>query len=471
MKKTAGKSGRPPAPFASLARAGGSVAAKAVKTMALTSAFAVSVVAFTGEAFARCDVPIEPLPISEDVAFPLDVGGTRAALAKAGIGIGGAYGGEYFYNTGGFSEGGEYFGALHLYLNADMKRLGLWDGLCFYVDGYQFHGVSITAANVGSLMPVSNLEATPTTRLFEIWFEQFMFNEMVSVKVGQIAVDTEFMLSEGGAHFLNATWGWPSISAANLPSGGPAYPLSSPAVRVAVEPNDNLRLMAAVYNSDPAPPCDKAGGDPQVCNPHGLDFELGDPPLLFAQGVYSYNQDGLAGVLKLGGWNDFGTFNDQRFDAGGNLIAVTANDGRPLDHNWGLYAILDQLIWRVPGSEEPHGVGIFARFIGAPADRNLVDFYFDGGLTFTGMIPGRPADALAIGFGYTGISDRVSAFDVDFGEPITRSYEALVEIAYTYEIKPGWSLQPDFQYIWQPGGDVSDQEDSAIFGARTSLDF
>ena len=33
------------------------------------------------------------------------------------------------------------------------------------------------------------------------------------------------------------------------------------------------------------------------------------------------------------------------------------------------------------------------------------------------MIPGRPDDGLAIGFAYTGISDRVHAFDVDFGEP------------------------------------------------------
>jgi CxxC motif-containing protein (DUF1111 family) len=70
---------------------------------------------------------------------------------------------------------------------------------------------------------------------------------------------------------------------------------------------------------------------------------------------------------------------------------------------------IDQLIWRVPGSEEPQGVGIFARFIGAPKDRNLIDFYFDGGLTFSGMIPGRPNDMFAIGFAYTGISDQVGA--------------------------------------------------------------
>ena len=80
-------------------------------------------------------------------------------LAKAGIGVGGAYYGETFYNWGGFDQGGEYDGVLELYINADMKKLGLWKGFCFFANGYQIHGNSITAANIGSLMPVSNLEA------------------------------------------------------------------------------------------------------------------------------------------------------------------------------------------------------------------------------------------------------------------------------------------------------------------------
>ena len=192
-----------------------------------------------------------------------------------------------------------------------MQKLGFWKGLCFFVDGFQLHGVSITAANIGSLIPVSGIEATPATRLFEIWLEQKMFRERLSVRVGQLAVDSEFLLSEGAAWFLSATYGWPPITAADLPNGGPAYPLSQPAVRVAFNPSDRFGLMAAVYNGDPAgPDCE---GDPQRCNAHGLDFELDDPPLLFVEGAYRYNQHALAGTIKLGGWNDFGKFENQRF--------------------------------------------------------------------------------------------------------------------------------------------------------------
>jgi porin len=431
-------------------------------------ALAAALLMSSGQAQADCDVTDTGIP--DDAAFKADIGGARQALAKAGVGVGGYYYGETFYNWGGFDQGGEYDGVLELYVNIDMKKAIGWKGLCFFANGYQIHGNSITAANIGSLMPVSNLEATDATRLFELWFEQHMFNDKLTVKVGQLAADAEFVISEGGGYFLNGTWGWPSITAADLPSGGPAYPLATPGVRVAINPNEKWGLMIGVYNGDPAPACNKAGGDPQRCNPHGLDFELDDPPLLMVEGKYSYNPNGLAGTVKIGGWNHFGTFNHQRFDSGGALIAVTGNDGRPLDHDWGLYGIIDQLVWRVPGSEEPQGVGIFARFIGAPADRNLVDFYFDGGVTFTGMFRRRPNDALAVGFAYTNISDQVTAFDVDFGEPAPRNYESLVEICYTYQINDGWSVQPNFQYIWQPGGS-SGVDNATVVGARTTIGF
>jgi porin len=254
-----------------------------------------------------------------------------------------------------------------------------------------------------------------------------------------------------------------------MPSGGPAYPLATPGVRVAITPNDKTSLLIGVYNGDPAPHC--ASSDPQVCNSDGLDFSLDAPPLLMVEGAYKYNQDRLAGTLKLGGWNNFGTFEDQRFDSGGGLIAVTGNPGKPIDNDWGLYGIIDQLIWRVPGSEDPVGVGVFARVMGAPQDQNLIDFYFDGGVTFTGMIRGRPNDGLAIGFAYTGISDSVHGYDVDLGEPVARNYEALIEICYTYQVKPGWTVQPDFQYIFQPGGNVAGVDDAAVLGARTSISF
>ena len=93
------------------------------------------------------------------------------------------------------------------------------------------------------------------------------------------------------------------------------------------------------------------------------------------------------------------------------------------------------------------------------------------------MIPNRPDDALGIAVVYTGISDQVHGFDVDSGLPVARNYEALFEICYTAQIQTGWTLQPDFQYIVQPGGNVPNASgtgavgNASVFGVRTTLNF
>jgi porin len=218
-------------------------------------------------ASASCDVPTERFDpfVTANGRLPIVdrlVGDAPSDLHAMGIDVGGAYISEPFYNWGGFDRGGEYQGILDLYVSADMERLGLWDGLCFFANGFQIHGNSITAANIGGLMPVTSFEAVPATRLFQLWFEQYLFNETVSVRFGQLAADEEFFLSDGGGYFINGTWGWASKAAENSRGGGPAYPLATPGVRVAMTPTEQTRLMVGLFNGDPAPDCNKGGGDP-----------------------------------------------------------------------------------------------------------------------------------------------------------------------------------------------------------------
>jgi porin len=412
---------------------------------------------------ADCDVTESGIP--DNVIMPIDVGHVRKSLADMGIGIGGLYVSEGFGNpSGGIQQGATYDGVLELHLNGDMQKMGLWKGLCFHANGFQIHGRSITATDIGSLTTVSSFEGTPATRLFELWFEQSLLDKRISVRFGQLAADSEFLIDKGASSFLETSW--PALLAQDLPSGGPTYPLATTAVRVAINPNDRFGLMIAVFNGDPAGP--HCTGDPQLCNNNGLDFLFDSPPLLMAEGSYKYKQDELAGTIKLGGWNHFGNFSDQRFDSGGLPIAVTGLPGKVIHNVYGLYVIFDQAVWRMPGSDAK-GVDLFGRIMGAPSDRNLVDFYADGGVNFSGMVPRRPDDYLAIGFDYSSISDRAHGFDLDSGVPVARNFEALLEICYTMQLKPGWTLQPDFQYIWQPGGNVPNRTGAGVVGNATVL--
>ena len=405
--------------------------------------------------------------IPSGVIAPIDVAHLRKTLADAGFAVGGFYLGETFANTGGIHAGATYDGVLWSYLIGDLHKAGLWKGLCFYTDAYQIHGRTITADDIGSLATVSNYEALPSTRLSELWLEQHMFDDRLTIRVGQLTADTEFLLSSGGSNFLDSTWGWATLPSTDLPGGGPSYPLATPGIRVALKPNDKWSLMLGLYNGDPAGA--HCTGNPQLCDDNGLDFRLDSPPLLMAESSYKYNQDGhLPGTVKIGGWNQFGVFHEQPFGSGSPTVAATFNS-MPIKSDWAIYGIMDQLVWRVPDSKGPKGIGLFGRVIGAPTEQNLVDFYADGGITFSGMIPNRPDDLLGIGFAYTGISREFNA--AELGEPVARNYEALIEVCYTYQIQSGWTLQPDFQYIFQPGGNVPGVDDAAVWGVRTTLNF
>jgi len=404
------------------------------------------------------------------------LGRIRPPLARSGIRVSPTYIGEVLGNpSGGLKQGTHYDGLLDVHLDADMERMIGWKGLCFHTNMFQIHGTSITVENLGSIVSASNIEAFPSTRLDEMWFEQSLFSEKVSVRFGQLAADTEFMFADSAGAFIASTFGWTTLSSDNLPFGGPIYPFASPGVRIAVKPNDRLKLMTAIYDDDPIGPCAE-DLDPGQCNKHGLEFRLDDPPLLLAEADYSYNKNGATpGVIKFGGWYDFGKFDDQRFDVNHGLQAITGLD--PLEHDgtYGIYGIIDQVIYRLPGDDG--NISVFARVVGSPSDRNQIDAYFDTGVVFAGMIPRRPNDVFGVGFAYTAISDDASAFDKDSGLSVIRNHETLLEFSYTAEIVPGWLLQPDFQYIWNPGGNVPDDsgnralENAVVLGLRTTINF
>ena len=429
-------------------------------------------------AAAATDCEVSENGIPDDVIVPIDVAGVRKSLGSNGIGIGGTYIADVLGNpSGGIKQGTHYDGLLDVHMDIDFQRIAGRKGLCFHANGFQINGTSITAQDLGSIISASNIEAFPATRLDEFWFEQYMFNDRVSVRFGALAVDTEFLIADSAGAFIANTFGWTTISSDNLPFGGPIYPFASPGVRVSVQPNDRFKLMIDVNDDNPAGHCPE-GLDPGQCNTDGLEFRLDDPPLLLVEADYSYNKDGrMPGTIKLGGWHDFGKFSDQRFDVDGAPQGITGAVPLLHDGTYALYGVIDQMIYRLPGDGDAKGVSVFARVVGSPSDRNQINVYADGGIVFTGMIPRRPNDVFGIGLAYTGISDDASAFDRDSGLSVIRNHETLLEISYTAEIKPGWTLQPDLQYIWQPGGNVPDDagtgavKNAAVLGARTTINF
>ena len=90
----------------------------------------------------------------------------------------------------------------------------------------------------------------------------------------------------------------------------------------------------------------------------------------------------------------FPLFNDQRIDTLNLSLASPASSGiaARLRGDFGVYGVIDQQIYRPLGGDAESGIAVFSRISASPSDRNLVDFYVDGGIVFSGMIAGRPND-------------------------------------------------------------------------------
>ena len=115
-------------------------------------------------------------------------------------------------------------------------------------------------------------------RLSELWLERWV--GPVSIRFGQLAADAEFFYSDLSQIFLQSDWA--TITAVNLPGGGPAYPLSAVGARIKYEFPKDASFLFAIFNGDPAGPCT---GDPDTCNRYGLNFRMSDPAFMSARAL------------------------------------------------------------------------------------------------------------------------------------------------------------------------------------------
>ena len=406
---------------------------------------------------------------------------------KQGVKFAITYIGEIVGNpTGGRKQSAVYEDRINFAVDANLEKLIGAKQLAFHANIFQIDGGGLSRGDLLNYMVVSGIEALPTTRLYEIWLEQ-KWGTKLALRAGQLAADTEFMTAKYTDVFTNASLGWPAGLSLNMPSGGPSPPLATMGTRLRADLTQHFTLVGAVFDGDAAGP---GSNDPQLRNRYGLNFRVNDPPLVLGEMQFLWNAEkgdpGLAGKFKVGGWRHFGDFASEHFSSSGASLASMAPDGTPaaLSGDFGVYSVFEQKLYRV-GKDADRGIGIFARASYSPPDRNLIDLYADAGIEWVGLSDQRPHDKFGVAAGYARVSPWARALDVDFQQIYgpswpTRSFESLVTVVYQYEVRAGWTLQPNFQYITHPGGGATDPlgtnpgkvlKDAAVFGLRTVLKF
>jgi porin len=415
-----------------------------------------------------------------------DMGGIRSGLGKYGITLLATETSEYLANVrGGLGQHGDYDGLTTVTLGLDTQKAFGWTGGTFNISALNIHGRNLSSDYTGTLNTASGIEAQDTTRLWEMWYQQSFMNKRFDVRIGQQSIDQEFMASSYAATFVNTMFGWPGLPSYDMPNGGPAYPLSALGARVRAQVTPALTALVGVYDADPL------GNNPN--NISGTNFNLHTGAMYIGELQYGINQasdggmvsdasSGLPGMYKVGFWYNTASFADQRYDANGVSMAVSGADPATHRGDYSFYAVADQMIWR-PNPDEPRSIGVFARVMGAPGDRNPVSLSANVGVVMKAPFASRENDSVGLGLAYIKVSNYLHNLDLDaraaaLGGPYgVRTSETAVEATYQYQATPWWVIQGDMQYTFNAGAGQNPSDatkplrNTFVLGVRTTITF
>lgn len=355
---------------------------------------------------------------------------------------------EYIYTAevfslahGGMNSKGatKYRGNLDIVLTADTEAMALWEGGKFFAYGNSYHGESLTTDYVGDAQFFSNIDSTPRSAneflLMEYWYEHSFADGDIIVKVGKQDANADFAFVDLGGDFVNSSFGFsPTIPLTTWPNTGMG-------AATFINLTDLIHYKGGVYDGTTSYGLPTGGlsgfstlGDKGAITLH----ELSLTPQFGANGD-------LPGTYRVGGWYHTNKFDD------------LANPGETVQGNHGFWLSGDQLIWTETSSEaEPQGLGMFLQFGWSPSDRNSVDRYNGGGLTYRGIVPRRDVDLLGVGIASARFSDPNTSRETD------------IELFYKVQVTDWATVQPDMVYISNPSGTG---RDAFLVGLRTEIVF
>ncbi len=372
--------------------------------------------------------------------------------------------------TGGIRTGAVSTSLFDFGVEIHLQKLVGWTGATVHNSWFAPMGKDISSEYVGNLFTASNAAAFNSLYLYELWLQQNFMEDAISIRLGQLAADTEFAGSDYGSLFLNSTFGWPPFLSENIPNVGPAFPKGTLGVRLALNPTDWFTFLTVVYQGDPFE---------DTVNRHGFHWELnsriGYAWMNEAQLRWNHCDEsaGFPGQVKGGFWYHTA-----------DTPSANASSSTVYQGNYGFYAVLDQMLYRERGEEitvvgkdgksvltekSDQGLGCFGRVALGPQDRNFIGFYFDTGLTYKGLIPNRNDDTFGVAFAFGQLTNGARESLSDEGSRAVGA-EVVFEVSYQCQVTPWLAVQPDLQYILNPGA-TQDHSNALVIGARASITF
>jgi len=373
----------------------------------------------------------------------------HSRLCEALQGLQATYTGEVWRNTqGGIKHASRYLDNLDLTWELDSTTL--WDapGGTFFFYGLYNNAAELSAEVLGDTQTVSNIDAPQAFRLFEAWYEQTLLGDRLSLLVGLHDLNSEFDVLDTRGLFILSAHGIGTDFAQTGENGPSIFPVTSLAFRAHWRFTEAWSVRGAVYDGVP--------GDPDRPSKTVIDLGKGDGALGVAELAY----EGASGlVVKAGYWHYTAKFDDlTAVDTKGAPVRRKGNDG--------FYVEGEMPVTHEPGNPD-QGLTIFVRYGRAKDNINQFQSFLGAGGVYTGLLPGRPGDQLGFAIAFARNGAPYIRAQARVGRPADTT-ERHFEFTYHAQLTDWLALQPDIQYIINPGTDPS-VKDVLVFGLRFEI--
>lgn len=344
--------------------------------------------------------------------------------------------------SGGLEGGGAYIDGLDVQLALDLDRALAWSGAQIFVYGIAGNGNSISE-KAGDLQGPSNIEiGVEAVRLVEAWLDQSFAEGRGSVRVGLYDVCGEFDAGEVRALFINASHGsGPDFSQTGL-NAPSMWPVTSLGARVNWNFESGAYARVAILDGVP--------GDLDHPKRTAFDLDDGDGALVVGEAGLT---NGEGRLWSLGIWGYTEEFPD--------LVTAATHDG-----NVGFYIALEEPLLSRAGGADFDLAGSL-RFGIANDDINPLSSFFGATVVATGLIAERPNDQLGLGVAMANAGRPFRATIADAGGDPAHQ-EINFELTYYADVTEWLSVQPDLQWIVNPGAD-SAVDDALVAGLRVQV--
>lgn len=343
------------------------------------------------------------------------------------------YTGDNFSNlTGGIQTGFSYLGMASLCIEFDAGKAGLWEGGLFYIHGANTHGATPSADLLGDMQVASNIEAGNHTYLQELWFRQ-TFGK-VAFTIGVQDLNVEFASSEHGALYLNSSFGILPVISANFPAS--IFPLTTLGFMAKWVVNSKTTWLNAIYDGSPTE---------FDYNPYNIrwEFASGDGILAISEIQRNVKLNKLPGTYKLGFYTHNHiiekVFSEQLPDSAGHPIFAA-------------YAYADQKIWE----RADKSLNLFLQTGYSPSKTCVNNYYWGLGINGVGWLSKKKNDIWGLAFAHAGLGNN-------------SGNETTIELSWKKQVNSTVYIQPDIQYIINPGGNCSNLNNSMAAIVRLGI--